>query len=204
MYKSWESSFAILSELYRNIGMAVVAVFIITLIMLSDLRLCLMVLMSIIFTLVSQLEKEELSATFNWVSHFLQVDCAGFYYLWGEKIDLASATDLVLVVGLCVDYTAHIAQAYKFAEPSDELNRAGAALLDIGPAILNGGVTTVLALVLLSTASSHVFRVFFKVFTLSAIFGLFHGLVFIPVMLSVLFRDSGEGRTERAKKMQRA
>ena len=33
------------------------------------------------------------------------MDCAGFYYLWGEKIDLASGTDLVLVVGLCVDYT---------------------------------------------------------------------------------------------------
>ena len=58
VYKNWESSFAILSELYRNIGMAVVAVFIITLIMLSDLRLCIMVLVSIIFTLVSQLEKE--------------------------------------------------------------------------------------------------------------------------------------------------
>ena len=70
MYKNWESSFAIHSELFRNIGMAVVAVFIITLIMLSDLRLCLMVLMSIIFTLVSQLEKEELSATSNCISLF--------------------------------------------------------------------------------------------------------------------------------------
>ena len=56
-----------------------------------------------------------------------------------------------------------MAQAYKFAEPKGDLNRAGAALVDIGPAILNGGVTTFLALVLLSSASSHVFRVFFKV-----------------------------------------
>ena len=55
VYKNWESSFAILSEIFRNIGMAVVAVFVITLVMLSDLRLCLMVLTSIILTLVSQL-----------------------------------------------------------------------------------------------------------------------------------------------------
>ena len=44
VYKNWESSFAILSEIFRNMGMAVVAVFVITLVMLSDLRLCLMVL----------------------------------------------------------------------------------------------------------------------------------------------------------------
>ena len=55
MYKNWESSFAILSEIFRNMGMAVVAVFVITLVMLSDLRLCLMVLTSIILTLVSRL-----------------------------------------------------------------------------------------------------------------------------------------------------
>ena len=54
VYKNWESSFAILSEIFRNIGLAVVAVFIITLIMLADLRLCLMVLTSIILTLVSR------------------------------------------------------------------------------------------------------------------------------------------------------
>ena len=54
VYKNWESSFAILSEIFRNMGMAVVAVFVITLVMLSDLRLCLMVLTSIILTLVSQ------------------------------------------------------------------------------------------------------------------------------------------------------
>ena len=55
VYKNWESSFAILSEIFRNMGMAVVAVFVITLVMLSDLRLCLMVLTSIILTLVSRL-----------------------------------------------------------------------------------------------------------------------------------------------------
>ena len=57
VYKNWESSFAILSEIFRNMGMAVVAVFVITLVMLSDLRLCLMVLTSIILTLVSQCDQ---------------------------------------------------------------------------------------------------------------------------------------------------
>ena len=59
VYKNWESSFAILSEIFRNIGLAVVAVFVITLIMLANLRLCLMVLTSIILTLVSRLLKNE-------------------------------------------------------------------------------------------------------------------------------------------------
>ena len=64
VYKNWESSFAILSEIFRNIGLAVVAVFVITLIMLADLRLCLMVLTSIILTLVSRLLKNEKKNTF--------------------------------------------------------------------------------------------------------------------------------------------
>jgi len=59
------------------------------------------------------------------------------------------------------------------------------ALLTIGPAVFNGGLTTFLALVLLGFSTSHVFVSFFKVFVLTVLFGLFHGLVLFPVLLSV-------------------
>merc|ERR1711860_235558 len=52
--------------------------------------------------------------------------------------------------------------------------------------ILNGGITTFLALVLLGFSQSHVFITFFKVFLLTVLFGLFHGIVFLPVLLSLL------------------
>ena len=52
--------------------------------------------------------------------------------------------------------------------------------------MFNGGMTTFLALVMLGASTSHVFVTFFKVFVLTVLFGLFHGLVFFPTILSLL------------------
>ena len=82
----------------------------------------------------------------------------------------------------------------------------GETLLNIlyaGPAVLNGGLTTLIALVLLAFSTSHVFVTFFRsdrlnelcdilsllysfhcrVFVLTVVFGLFHGLVLLPILL---------------------
>lgn len=45
-------------------------------------------------------------------------------------------------------------------------------------------MTTFLALVVLADSNSHAFLTFFKVFFLTVIFGLFHGVVFLPALLS--------------------
>jgi hypothetical protein len=55
----------------------------------------------------------------------------------------------------------------------------------MGPAVFNGGFSTFLAFVLLCTSSSYLFVGFFKVFFLVVIFGLFHGLVLLPTVLSI-------------------
>ena len=54
----------------------------------------------------------------------------------------------------------------------------------IGPAVINGGATTFLAVVLLCDSKSHAFITFFKVFILTVLFGLFHAIIFLPVILS--------------------
>ena len=78
------------------------------------------------------------------------------------------------------------------------MERAQEAMATIGLAVLNGGITTFLALVLLGASSSHVFISFFKVslpcqcanlsqvFVLTVVFGLFHGLVLFPALLAML------------------
>ena len=48
-----------------------------------------------------------------------------------------------------------------------------ATLENIGPAVLNGGVSTMLAFVLLANSKSYVFITFFKVFFMVVVFGLF-------------------------------
>ena len=68
----------------------------------------------------------------------------------------------------------------------DRLEKTINALITIGPAVLNGGLTTFLALALCSMSTGHVFLTFFKVFTLTVVFGLYHGLVVFPVVLATL------------------
>ena len=53
----------------------------------------------------------------------------------------------------------------------------------MGPAVFNGGFSTFLAFALLMTSKSFVFVTFFKIFFLVVGFGLYHGLVFLPVVL---------------------
>jgi len=65
------------------------------------------------------------------------------------------------------------------------IQRIATTLTKIGPAVLNGGFSTFLTFILLSTSQSYIFISFFKIFSLICIFGLYHGLVVLPVMLAV-------------------
>ena len=70
------------------------------------------------------------------------------------------------------------------------VERAKTSLHDICPAVLNGGMTTFLALVVLADSNSHAFLTFFKVFFLTVVFGMFHGVVFLPALMSLIGGDN--------------
>jgi len=164
VYAAWETDEIIGFEMWRNIGLAMLCVFIVTLILLANLPICLMVLSIVIITLV---------------------DIVGFLHFWDITIDIISCINIVLAIGLCVDYSVHIGHAFMVAKGSRK-EKAAEAIATIGPAVFNGGMTTFLALVLLGASTSHVFVTFFKVFVLTVLFGLFHGLVLFPVILSLV------------------
>ena len=160
---SWETDEIISFELWRNVGLAIAAIFITTLLLLGNLQICMYVMCIVVITLT---------------------DIIGYLHFWDITIDLTSCINIVLAIGLCVDYSVHIGLSYMVAKGSQR-DKAMKAVTAIGPAVFNSGVTTFLALVLCSLSSSHVFITFFKVFCLTVVFGLFHGLVFFPVLLSL-------------------
>ena len=82
------------------------------------------------------------------------------------------------------------------------LERAQKSLHKIGPAVMNGGTTTFLAVILLCDSKSHAFITFFKVFFLTVLFGLYHALVFFPVILSFEnpFRASKDKQSDNNEK----
>jgi len=161
-YASWETDEVISEELYRNILLAILAVFLTTWVLLFNLWACLLVLGCVVLTLVN---------------------LGGFIHFWGLTIDTVSCTNIVISIGLCVDYSAHIAHAFMSSQGTKE-QRVKKALIEIGPAVLNGGFSTFLAFVLLAGSKSHVFSTFFKIFFLVVVFGLYNGLMVLPVVLS--------------------
>ena len=163
VYGPWETEEIISFELWRNVGLAIVAIFITTLLLLGNLQICMYVMCIVVITLT---------------------DIIGYLHFWDITIDIISCINIVLAIGLCVDYSVHIGLSYMVAKGSRR-DKAMKAVTAIGPAVFNSGVTTFLALVLCSLSSSHVFVTFFKVFCLTVVFGLFHGLVFFPVLLSL-------------------
>jgi Niemann-Pick C1 protein len=87
-YASWETDEVISHELYRNIVLAIICVFITTLFLLANLSASLLVLLCVVLSLV---------------------DVGGFMHFWGLTIDTVSCNNLIIAIGLCVDYSAHIA-----------------------------------------------------------------------------------------------
>jgi len=164
VYSAWETDEIIGFELMRNLLLSILCVAIITTLLLGNLFVVFLVLIMVIITLV---------------------DIVGFIHFWGITIDILSAVNIVLAIGLCVDYAVHIAHAFLYSEGTRQ-ERANHAIRLIGMAVFNGGITTFLALFFCSFSSAHVFQTFFKVFCLTVIFGLFHGLVLLPVLLSII------------------
>eukprot|EP00088_Acartia_fossae_P046862 TRINITY_DN5073_c0_g1_i2.p1 TRINITY_DN5073_c0_g1~~TRINITY_DN5073_c0_g1_i2.p1 ORF type:complete len:1105 (-),score=246.34 TRINITY_DN5073_c0_g1_i2:820-4134(-) len=163
IYAAWETDEIIGFELMRNVGLALVVISIITLILLTDIKICSMAFACVLFTLT---------------------DIVGFLHFWHMTIDIISCVSIVLAIGLCVDYSVHVGHAYLIA-PGNRLEKSISALETIGPAVFNGGFTTLLAVIVMAFSKSSVFLTFFKVFFLTVTFGLFHGLVFLPVVLSL-------------------
>jgi multidrug efflux pump subunit AcrB len=113
------------------------------------------------------------------------VDVIGVMHFWGLTLDTVSCVILVIAIGLCVDYSAHIGHTFMTLKGS-RLVRARVTLKEIGPAVFHGGFSTFLAFILLSGSDSYVFSTFFKVFFCVVLFGMFHGIVFLPVLLSLI------------------
>ncbi|XP_066977842.1 LOW QUALITY PROTEIN: patched domain-containing protein 3-like [Macrobrachium rosenbergii] len=163
-YAEWETDKIIVEELYRNMGLALLVVFIVTLILIASISTSILVLICVLFTLV------DVGALMHW---------------WGLTIDTVSCIDLVLAIGLCVDYAAHVGHTF-MTKTGSRNTRASETIETIGPAVLSGGFSTVLSFIFLSNSGSHVFLTFFKVFFAVSLYGLYHGLIFLPVILSLI------------------
>ena len=95
IYASWETDIIIGAELWRNLGLSITCVVCITFLLLCNVQICLMVVFMVTLSLT---------------------DIIGFLHFWDITIDIISCINIVLAVGLCVDYSVHIGHSYLIAK----------------------------------------------------------------------------------------
>jgi len=113
---------------------------------------------------------------------FVDMDLLGMMYYWDVKLSSISFSGLIMSIGLSVDYNIHIAHAFLEGK-GGVVERTKHALDLMGPSVLKGGLTTFMGTVVLSQASSTVFRIFFKICFGTVVFGIAHGILLMPVLL---------------------
>ena len=90
-YSRWEIDQIIGTELQRNLLWAMICVLVATLIFLADFRACFFVFLCVTLNLVN---------------------VVGFMHFWGLTIDIVASTNIIISVGLCVDFSAHVAHSF--------------------------------------------------------------------------------------------
>ncbi|CAD5124390.1 DgyrCDS12678 [Dimorphilus gyrociliatus] len=111
------------------------------------------------------------------------VGVIGFMSWWNVYMDIVATVGGVMCVGFAVDFSAHLAFAY--VTNHSNKSKAASALYAVGQAVILGCLSTILCVIPLATSSTYVLRSFFKVMLLVALFGAFHALVVLPVILSM-------------------
>ncbi|CAI2348599.1 unnamed protein product [Caenorhabditis sp. 36 PRJEB53466] len=125
-----------------------------------------------------------------WVSFSIvsiNVGILGFMTFWSVRLDFISMVTIVMSIGFCVDFAAHLAYNFAKGENIEAAERMRNALYAVGAPILMSASSTILGVSFMASAESYVFRSFLKTIILVILLGALHGLVILPVLLSMFY-----------------
>lgn len=161
----FESDDAILPQTVSSMASAGCAVIVVSLFLLPSLRGALLVVGVLLL---------------------IDVVILGFMALWGLPLNLLTMVNLTISIGFSVDYATHTTHAFCHCMGQKRGLRAFEAVLLVGGPLLHGALSTQLAVIPLAFVDSPVLEVFFKMTTLVIIVGVTHGLLLLPVILSLV------------------
>ncbi|KAK2736909.1 hypothetical protein FQN57_000512 [Myotisia sp. PD_48] len=165
------------------LGSAVAVIFVVTSVLLGSLITGGLVTLTVIMTLV---------------------DIMGTMVVAGVSLNAVSLVNLVICVGISVEFCAHIARAFMFPSASllekaperfrHRTARAWAALVNVGGSVFSGiTLTKLVGICVLAFTRSKIFEIYyFRIWLALILFAATHALIFLPVVLSIA---GGDGET---------
>ena len=117
------------------------------------------------------------------------VDMMGVMVIVGIPLNAISLVNLIMSVGIAVEFSAHIVKSYVSSPFTCPKRKAKFALVTTGPSVFSGiTLTKFVGIVVLAFAKSKLFEVFyFRMFLSVIVLGVTHSLIFLPALLSIDF-----------------
>lgn len=150
---------------------------------IMNICVCLGTIFVVCFIVTSSLWASAIILT---VLAMIVLDMMGVMAILGIQLNAISVVNLVMSIGIAVEFCVHITHAFMIGT-GDKETRARQALSTMGASVFSGiTLTKLVGVIVLRFAKSEVFVVYyFQMYLALVIIGFLHGLIFLPVLLSL-------------------